>query len=194
MKRFAAAVGLLAQLFVAGTVLAMPVNVDFTVLGGSTVDITSPNSLTLNGMTMQYDNFGSTADTARATAAGLGGSTFGSLMFDLGGVQATSLNFGFSLVGAQAPVTNAVGVTLFSNGASLADVSANTDAAGAGQFSYTGGAFDKAIMFFGLDTPEFAVASVSYDTASVPVPEPSAFALFAAGLAGFGFLRRRSAC
>jgi hypothetical protein len=184
-------------MIVTGAAMADPVTVDFSQVA-ETTDITIPNSLTLNGVTIQYDNWGSALDSASIDSAGIFGSTFSSLMFDFS-TPATGLNFSFSLLGVSllepsSSISEAVYISLFNNGGSVLDTVAFADffaydsndpslGDAFGTFTYNGLAFDQALLLFSVDAPVFTVDSLSYETPAA-VPIPSSFPLLASGILG----------
>lgn len=204
MKRVSVMVSLLALVFVAGAALAAPINVDFSVLGINSIDITVPSGYGLNGISFWYDNFGSTPDTAQVDSSGIFGSTYGCLVFDFD-APATALSFDFSLLGADESVPDALAIMLkdtSDGGSDVANLTApatftpydpndplEDDGDALGTFSYTGASFNQALMFFAYDPtvtdPQlFTVGNISYG-----VPEPSGLAFLAVGLLGLPGLR-----
>lgn len=186
--------------------MALPVTVDFSALGSTPVDITTPSSYSLNGVTFRYDDFESGVDTAQIDAAGIFGSTYGMLVLEFD-APVKALSFDFSLLGFTEPedVYEALFVTLKNGGEDVDDVLAPSiftpydpgDLAqggdGNGVFAYSNGAFDRAFMFFSTDAPYFSVSNVSYELVNT-VPEPGAGAVMITGLVtlpGLRLLRRR---
>jgi hypothetical protein len=178
------------------TGLVMAVTVDFSVLGTDSINITAPDSYTLNGITFRYDDFGSGTDTAQLDASGIFGSAYGSLIFDFS-TLATSLNFDFSVLGVTQSSDDALFIVFKNGGSDVTDMlvpasyvpydpsdpTAGGDAFGT--LSYSGAAFDQALMVFSPSAPLFSVANVSFE----PVPEPSSLILLASGILGLGGLR-----
>jgi len=185
-------------LTLAGSALATPVQIDFSTVG-TTTDITLPNSITLNGVTFSYDNFGSASplDTASVDSAGIFGSTFGALLFNFGS-PVFGLSFDFSVLNVTPPVANTL-QAFFSNGDSVTvdggfvpSVSDPTLGDAVGRLAYGSfSAFDQATMFFNpVGAPDspffFTVSNVAYD----PVPEPATIGFVGAGLIGLIAWRR----
>ena len=186
MKRILVMAVLIIQLVVAAAAQAA-VNVDFTVLGINSLDITLPNSTSLNGVTFSYDNFGNPADFASVDSTGIFGTTPGALIFDFS-APATGLKLDFALFDNTPPsvVLNDALIAIFDNGdvvsiPAIFDPSLGEEV---GALSYTGNAFSKASMFFSVDDPFFSVENISYEPAAASVPEPATFLLLAAGLFG----------
>jgi hypothetical protein len=194
MKRIFLVMMVLAQVAVAGVALATPVTVDFSVLGSNTVDITLENfppPLTLNGVTIAYDNFGSSTDFASADATGIYGTTYGVLSFNFS-VPANALNFNFSLQQPTGPALLDNVIALFSNNDVAGPVTTQPDGLGnlVGSLAYSGAPFNQVFMYFSVDAPIFTVDHISYD----PVPIPGALPLVGSGLlvlAGWGWRSRK---
>ena len=73
------------------------IDVDFSGIT-TPINITLPNSSTLNGVNFSYDNFGSTDDTAALGSVGISGSTYGGLILGFS-TPATGIYYDFSLLG-----------------------------------------------------------------------------------------------
>jgi len=153
------------------------------------IDVTLPNSYALNGVTLSYDNFGSTGDTAAIEPGCLCGSTYGSLILDFS-APATELYFDFSLLGAVPTVSDGLFITFKNNGEDIADMLVAADLAdqngdASGSLAYIGVEFNQALMFFSMEAPEFCVTDICYQ----PVPEPATIALLCIG--ALSLLRRK---
>ncbi len=175
--------------------------VDFSVITTPT-DITSPNSVTLNGVTFSYDNFGVPEDTASIDSTCLCGSTNGVLIFNFS-APATELYFDFSLLGAVMTdpgpqnIEDALLLLTYSGGNSIDVVPAAasftpydfdvdpTLGDAIGSLAYIGPAFDQVFMYFSTLAPEFCVTDVCY----MPAPEPATIAMLGFGV--LSFLGRR---
>ena len=221
MKKRIVVILFVAQLLSTGVAMAMPLSVDFSVLGlptndpPLTVDITTainPAGITMNGVTFRYDDFGSGVDYAFIDEIGLFGSTGGALALDFS-TPSTALTLNFELLdalsasGDGSQIPDALVALFFSNGvfqdstSLVADFFAydkETDptvGSATGLLDYQGLAFDQTVMYFSPDTPYFTVSKVSYTpaTSTAPVPEPATFCLLASGLIGLAGrqLRRR---
>jgi hypothetical protein len=209
-------VGLVAQFLFAGAALAAPVEVDFSVLGTNTVDITvqnNPPPLTLNGVNIQFDNYGDSNDFASADSLGIYGHSANGpvvLNFNNGfpntvGVPVHGLSLDFTLENVTGPVPPDSGFALLAY-VSTADGSAGDTAILSGTYApydaavpnlgsvtghldYDGMAFDQATIWFafpspGYDIPLFTVSDISYEA-----PEPITMSLLALG--GLAMLRRK---
>ncbi|MFZ0828017.1 MAG: PEP-CTERM sorting domain-containing protein [Verrucomicrobiia bacterium] len=184
-----------------------PIYVDFTSLGIDTVDITlenDPAGLALNGITLGYDNFGSSPDFASADQIGIYGTTYGALVFNFTSPE-TALNYDFSVLSTTGPDANAL-VVLFFDAGNLSDVVTIPgvytpydfdDARGQidGSLTYTGPTFDQAVSYFSpvQSEPEedlyyFTVGNLSY----TPAPEPASWLLVTLGLGGLLVKGRKS--
>ena len=206
----------LAMFTFAGSALATPVIVDFSVLG-TTVDITvqnNPAPLTLNGVNIQFDNYGIAGDFASADSLGIYGHSVNGpvvLNFNNGfpgtvGVSVSKLSLDFTLESVTGPVPLDSGFALLAY-VSTADgsVGDNVILSGiyapydpnvpdlgsvSGHMAYEGGiAFDQATIWFAFpsanyDIPLFTVSNIVYDT-----PEPLTLSLLAVG--AIGLIRRR---
>lgn len=176
------------------------IDVDFSGITAP-IDITLPNSYTLNGVNLGYDSGGG-LDTASIDASGIFGSTYGPLSFVFS-TPATGLYLDFSLLGA---ITENPGiqniddalVLLTYNGGSFVDVGEITaiftpyDAQvdptlgdAVGSLAYTGATFDQAFIYFSTVAPNFSVTNICYQ----PVPEPATMSLLCIG--ALSLLRRK---
>jgi len=181
MKKFLFAVVMICQLILAGTLCAEIV--DFSTLGANTIDITKPSGYTIGDVAFSYDNQGFAGERAYISSNGINGSTVGPLMIDFAS-PVSALSFNFSLVNATAADPDALFITLTNSITNaFIDLLFSTNASGNGNFSYTGGAYDKASMFFDTSTPTFTLDTVSYtpDVAGA-VPEPASMMLLVCGL------------
>jgi hypothetical protein len=189
------------------TAQGLLVNVDFSSLGINTVDITlenNPAGLTLNGVNMGYDNYGSAPDFASADQVGIYGTTYGGLDFNFSS-PATALNFDFSVLSVSGPDANSL-VVLFGYGGTWGDVvtvpgvytpysSDPTMGEVDGSLAYSGPVFDQAVLYFDPVQSDpaqnpyyFTVGNISY-----VVPEPATWSLFTLGLSGLLIKSRKSA-
>lgn len=218
MRCFTIAIVLLTQVIMAGAALAVPVTVDFSVLGPPsndpplTVDITTavnPAGLTLNGVRLSYDDFGSGVDFTFLDEAGVFGTTGGGLIFDFD-TPATGLNADVLLLDAvsdESTLDDAMIAVFFMDGVFLdfASVAADflaydpandpTLGFAIASLAYAGLAFDHVEMFMSIDAPFFAASNINYEPVpdAAPVPEPATFVLSAfglMGLVGWRILRR----
>ena len=188
----------------AWALMAAPVQaaiVDFSGLP-ATVDITfenNPAGLTLNGVTMGYDNFGSATDFAAADQLGIYGTTYGVLVFNFA-TPSVGLKFNYSVYYTGGPDPNAL-VTLFYNLGNSGDVVTNAGVYDpsmdsiSGVFDYSGAVFDQVFMYFSpfqtdpnLSPYIFTVDHIEY----TPAPEPASMLLLGLGAVGVAFLRRKT--
>lgn len=169
--------------------------VNFGVLPGAVLIPAPPDtSLTLSGVTFQYEPIGP-ADTAQADPGGIFGSTGGTLTMNFAGIV-RGLTFHFSVNNVlPADVTGAVFATFF-NGPNITDgvsvdgsfvpypTPPNGDSVG--DLAYTAPNssqyFNQAVLFFSpvnLDSPyNLNVSNITF----APVPEPGSYALLGSGL------------
>lgn len=195
MKRILVEVLLFAV--VTGVAQAAPVTVDFSVLGADSYSITVPDFYTLDGVTFTYDNLGNLDDVAQIDAYGVFGTTYGNLIFNfLSPVSA--VNFDFTMIGVYGPVNNALSVAFKNAGSSVGGLTVPASefelydpgnpllgGDACGTLSYSGAAFDQALISFSADAPYFSIDSLTY----TPAPEPSALAVLAVGLLGLPGIR-----
>ena len=203
MNRIIVLIVLLAQIVMAGTALAVPVNLDFTSAPG--VDVTTSSPFSLNGVTISYDDYGSGLDFANVGSSGIIGSMGGVLIFDFN-TSATALNIGFSLLDAVSntpQLSDALTVVFYGKGNFLDSTTAPADffaydsnadptlGFASGILAYSGTVFDHAELYFSSEALYFTVDNVSYE----PVPEPGTIVLLAVGLFGLGIWRfKRQSC
>jgi hypothetical protein len=176
-----------------------PVAVDFSVLmvnGVDTaIDITSPASLTLNGVTFSYDNFGAPINElgapvfAQAQAFGIFGNPNNGVLTMSFDVPVSELAFNYSnLSDAGIPVDDALVALLgFSDGELNGVVVVPGNLNDPMTFDYTGPAFTNASLFFAVEAQFFTVDSIVY----TPAPEPASLLLFGSGILCLGVVRRR---
>ena len=197
-------VGIALACAVPTTASAALVSLDFSTLP-TTIDITvgSGNSpLLLNGVSIYYDNFGTSTEYASADTTGIYGTTYGALVFNFT-APVYSLNLNYSVSPAFAPDPNSL-TALFSPGLNNPDVSIVSGTWNgtqiSGQLHYSGQAFNQAVLFFSpasdIYTPGyspifFTADTISYNTAPITTPLPAALPLFASGLGLLGFGCRR---
>ena len=160
------------------TVQATPVAVDFSVLGNTTVNISSSTTAqgyTIGDITFRYDDFGNATDFAQVDNLGIFGPTAGSLIFDAAS-PAISLNLDFAILFATNQVSDGLFISFKRNGTvvsnmlvaatvyvpyDLANPSLGGDAHGT--LAYSGPSFDKADMYFSTDGACFAVPNITYE-------------------------------
>jgi hypothetical protein len=173
--------------------------VDVNFSGLTTTDITVPNSHTLNGVTLSFDNGGGT-DTASIDSSGIFGGTNGALIFAFS-APATGLYLDFSLLGVVTStpgtqdIADGLDILTFSGGAfvDFAAVTAsftpynsgNPNLGDAiGSLAYTGPAFDQVVLYFSTASPNFCAGNICY----VPAPEPATICILSLG--ALSFVRR----
>lgn len=177
--------------------------VDFSSVSG-TVDLLTPNNLSLDEVRFTYDDFGSGVDFAQADSAGIVGTNGGALIVDFSD-PITQLLVDFSLFdGLSADLPDALAIDLYLNGTpvlfGLADAAYSGDGTATGSYVYSGAPIDRATLFFAPDAPYFTLDSLSYEPEipDVPpdgaVPEPASLSIWAlgiVGLIGWRFRRKR---
>lgn len=186
---------IIALLLAVGTATAdQIVAVDFSGIS-TTIDLTVPNSLPLNGVTFQYD-----PQSGSGWASADGGGIYGSqvsgalnLTFD---IPIVGLMFAYNIEGldqgaTSCPTIDCLDVSL-GNGSYL-PYTAPADTVSIGSFANQNIVpFTTATLYFSSDGSAFDLPSLSYDT----VPEPASFLPFGAALLGLAgsrkFLKRRA--
>ncbi len=199
VKRFLVVVSLFT--LAVGLAQAAPVTVDFSVIGADSHSITAPDNYTLDGVTFTYDNLGSIYDIAEIDALGPFGSTYGNLILDFDS-QVSAINFDFSMIGVYGPVSSGVSVAFNNSGSNVGNLAADADdywpydagnpllgGDAYGTLSYSGAAFNQAVVSFSPDAYFFTVDSLGYLPIESASPEPSALAALAFGLLGIPALR-----
>jgi hypothetical protein len=210
--------GLLAQFVLAGSAWAAPVTVDFSVLA-STVDITvqnNPAPLTLNGVNIQFDNYGISTDYASADSMGIYGHSengpvvlnFNNGFPDTVGLPVRKLSLDFSLESVTGPVPDdsggfgllayvstadgSVGDSVTLSG-TYAPYDPNVPDLGSvtGHLEYEGGiAFDQATIWFAFPSLNYDIPLFTVSNIVYDtVPEPATMSLLALG--GLAMLRRK---
>ena len=133
------------------TVQATPVAVDFSVLGNTTVNISSSTpaqGYTIGDITFRYDDFGNATDFAQVDNLGIFGTTAGSLIFDAAS-PAISLNLDFAILFVTNQVSDGLFISFKRNGTVVSNMlvaAANFvpyDALALGTLAYSGPAFDQ---------------------------------------------------
>jgi hypothetical protein len=190
-------VALLAQFVVTSVALGASTAVDFSSVLPDT-DITVPNTLTLNGVTFTYDNFGSPINDAGNPVYGLA-QPWGIFGIPNNGVltmafsaPVTGLSFDYinSSAASGGQVEDALfGLMGFSNGNlnGVVGVAGNLNVPLT--FDYTGPAFTNASFYFAYEADTFRVQNIAYTLA--PVPEPETYAMLLAGLGVVALIVRR---
>ncbi len=172
-----------ASLIFPGVVHAELTNVDFTVLGSNTVDITTavnPDGYTIGNVTFRYDDLGSGVDSASVDTLGIFGTTGGGLLFDFN-YPATSLKFNFGLWGVQGAVSDAMFISFLMGGTEITNnlIAANNfepydplnpslGGSALGILDYSGLSFDQVAMYFSTDGTYFDVSDITYELAPRP--------------------------
>jgi hypothetical protein len=202
MKRLFLGSVFAAILALSATAQAGPVAVDFSVLMVAgvdhAVDITTPSSITLNGVTFTYDNFGTPINElgdpvfAQAQAFGIFGNPNNGVLEMSFATPVTGLSFLYSnLSNTVGPVEDALLALLgFPNGDLNGIVITPGNLNDSLTFDYQGPAFSVASLYFAVEAQYFTIENITY----TPVPEPSTLLLLGsglAGLAGLGWRRNR---
>ena len=166
------------------TVKSAPVAVDFSVLGDTTVDIsssTTPQGYTIGDITFRYDDFGSGVDFAQVDNLGVFGTTAGSLIFD-SAAPAISLNLDFDILGVTDQVSDGMFISFMRGGVEVSNMliaasnyvpydALNPELGGdaRGTLAYSGPSFDQVDMYFSMDGAYFDVANITYEIELRPV-------------------------
>ena len=208
MKRISILITLIAALVVMPlTALALPVQIQFSNVGGTPIDITNTSgNVPGDPVVFSYDNSPASGfGTASITSGGITGDTG---ILDPGPPPIEFNNtLTIDFTGAPIPVIMNLLVTFSMPGMSVNDpfgVMADffnlgggvgwvdhvdvpvTIASPNGILQYTGpNLFDYVVINFSTDAPFFEITDVTYE----PVPEPGTIILVAAGLLGLGGLR-----
>jgi len=193
-KRMLMVMALAGQLFGGtGTTLASLITVDCT-NATSSLDMTLPNSPSLDGITCRFDNGGinpdpncGNADTATLGAGGIAGNTEDTLLVDDAQLPA-NLTVHFSLRNSAPlplPVTDGLFVMVDNEDSGLTPATFYKGAGDAAEelsFATTNG-FTHPELYFSADAPALTMSSLTY-----AIPEPS---LVVPALVAMALLMRR---